>query len=528
MTPLLMKKFNEETMDKFDYLKLSSVLVYVKTARIEIELLFPEKKQQEVNDNAKLIINSIRKVVDSLAQVEVSFRKSHFDLDFYKKELQAFFEDYPSIKPLIDYNNLTVIENGDVVELDFLLDESAYNYVIHKQIDKKLSTINENSFCEKIIINFKPIDSQVDVNVKPVKTQNDPVFGLERDDGRTIIPENVSEIIGAPIEDRAYYISDCTKPDTEVIICGTISEMQELKKKPKEDGTDGGVFYKFTLSDYTGSIKCLIFPNKRNSDKLCYIKSGMTVVLTGSTKQSTFRGVNTIDVFVKDVSACTLPSEFEENRILMLVPEEYKYVKPIPYFEKTQVGLFGQEKVDVPKILLGREFVLFDLEATGKDPATAKIIEIAGAFVKDGVIVETFTTLVNPKMEIPSEITKLTSISNDDVVDAYTIDQVMPDFFKFVDNRILVGHNVNFYDLPLLNAEGERLKIRFLNSTIDTYQLAKKYLKGLGLKNLKLNTLAEHYGFKNEHAHRAESDIIANYKMFVEMCRDIEKFGGTI
>lgn len=515
-------------MDRFDYLKLASVSVYVKTQRIEVELLFPESKQDEINEHSRYIINSVRKVIDSNAQVDVSFRKSHFDIDFFRKEVIAFFEDYPSIKPLINVDRLSLVKNSDTVELMFELDSSAYDYIIQKQIDKKLASLTDISYCEKVIIEYKPMSTEVDLTTLGKTVEEKPAYALEKDCGRFIVPENVDSLFGAPIYEPALYISDCTKADTDVIICGTISELQELRKKPKEDGTEGGVFYKFTLSDYTGNIKCLIFPNKRNSDKLSFIKNGQTVVLTGSTKQSTFRGATTIDVFVKDVSICTLPNDFEENKLVMLVPDEYKTVFPQPYVEKTQVGLFGQDQEYIPQMLMGRKFVLFDLETTDKEPLNAKIIEIAGALIENGKITQTFSTFVNPQMHIPERITGLTSIKDEDVVNAPTIDLALPDFYKFTDGAVLVGHNINGFDIPILNYRGEDLKIRFLNESIDTYVLAQKYLKGKGLKNLKLGTIAEYYGFSNEHAHRADSDIIANYKMFLGMCIDIEKLGESI
>ena len=75
---------------------------------------------------------------------------------------------------------------------------------------------------------------------------------------------------------------------------------------------------------------------------------------------------------------------------------------------------------------------VFDLETTGFSPIQDKIIEIGAVKVERGVITERFSTFVNPKIPIPFKITQLTSITDDMVVDAETIDVVLPKFLDFI------------------------------------------------------------------------------------------------
>ncbi len=100
-------------------------------------------------------------------------------------------------------------------------------------------------------------------------------------------------------------------------------------------------------------------------------------------------------------------------------------------------------------------FTVFDTETTGLDPRKGdKIIEIAGLKIVDGEIREdlSFVKLVNPERTIPWEAKQVNKISDEDVAMAPTIEQVLPEFFEFAKDSILVAHNANF-DLGFLDVE---------------------------------------------------------------------------
>ena len=60
-----------------------------------------------------------------------------------------------------------------------------------------------------------------------------------------------------------------------------------------------------------------------------------------------------------------------------------------------------------------REYVTLDLETTGLEPKRDRIIEIGAVKVSNGVVIGEYTTLIDPQLEIPERISKLTGISND-------------------------------------------------------------------------------------------------------------------
>ena len=76
-------------------------------------------------------------------------------------------------------------------------------------------------------------------------------------------------------------------------------------------------------------------------------------------------------------------------------------------------------------------FVVFDIETTGFNKEKDRIIEIGAVKVQNGETVDTFSTFINPEIPIPEKITELTSITDDQVKDAQTIREVLPQFMKF-------------------------------------------------------------------------------------------------
>ena len=76
-------------------------------------------------------------------------------------------------------------------------------------------------------------------------------------------------------------------------------------------------------------------------------------------------------------------------------------------------------------------FVVFDLETTGFSATRNRIIEFGAVKVENGSITDRFSTFVNPQVPIPPRITEVTSITNDMVKDAPTIETVLPEFLEF-------------------------------------------------------------------------------------------------
>lgn len=119
-----------------------------------------------------------------------------------------------------------------------------------------------------------------------------------------------------------------------------------------------------------------------------------------------------------------------------------------------------------------REYVVFDLEANAdrSDPPAHEIIEIGAVLVVDGVEAAEFATLVRPTRPLRSQTRELTGLADEDLAQAPTLTEALPQFASFAGNRPLMAHNGFGYDFPLLDAGAERLLIGGLR--LDTLELA--------------------------------------------------------
>lgn len=156
------------------------------------------------------------------------------------------------------------------------------------------------------------------------------------------------------------------------------------------------------------------------------------------------------------------------------------------------------------------EFIAFDVETTGLSALNDEIIEIGAVRFKNGYITERFSTLINPKIPIPIEATKVNHITNEMVKNAPTSNEIILKFVEFFGDAlqssgtIIIAHNANF-DMGFLT---EFLKKNYRENTsiryADTLKLSRKTLSGL--VDYKLNTVANHFEIHNLNAHRAVSD----------------------
>ena len=174
------------------------------------------------------------------------------------------------------------------------------------------------------------------------------------------------------------------------------------------------------------------------------------------------------------------------------------------FVDDTAKAIFGDKNE-----AFNGEFCVFDIETTGLSFLTDKIIEIGAVILKNGEVTEHFDEFVNPGMDIPENISKLTGIKNDMVKDAASIETVLPKFLEFAKDRILVAHNASF-DTGFMRRACADIGISFNYTYLDTLALSK-YVNS-DLKKHKLDILAEHYGLGNFNHHRAcdDAEMLAN------------------
>ncbi|MFH1063615.1 MAG: exonuclease domain-containing protein [Candidatus Woesearchaeota archaeon] len=169
------------------------------------------------------------------------------------------------------------------------------------------------------------------------------------------------------------------------------------------------------------------------------------------------------------------------------------------------------------------EYVVLDIETTGLSKHIHNITEIAAVKFCGKKRIGEFQTLVNPQEHIPSFITKLTGIDDAMVKDAPTIDQVLPGFFDFLGDSIIVAHNATF-DYGFISTNAERHLGKGLdNDKLCTKKLARRLLPDLYSR--RLGSVCEHLGIVNEQAHRAMGDVDATARVFHKFMSLLDKCG---
>jgi len=164
-------------------------------------------------------------------------------------------------------------------------------------------------------------------------------------------------------------------------------------------------------------------------------------------------------------------------------------------------------------LLKDTTFAVIDLETSGGSPKSgAGITEIGVVKVRGGVVLGTFQSFVDPGHLLPAFITQLTGISDDMLVSAPFIDEVLPTLFEFLgspDETVLVAHNSPF-DMSFLKAAALVHEYEWPNYlTVDTARLARAVLDRDEVVNCKLGTLAEFFNTAVSPNHRALDDALA-------------------
>ncbi len=172
------------------------------------------------------------------------------------------------------------------------------------------------------------------------------------------------------------------------------------------------------------------------------------------------------------------------------------------------------------------EYCVLDLETTGISFITERITEVGIIKIKNGEIIDTFETFVNPEKHIPEEVQEITHITDEMVKDSETIDKILPKIIDFIGDSVVVTHNTDF-DISYLKYNYEKYGYKFENTYLDTLRLAKAMFPDF--KRYKLGLIAEHLGITVEVAHRALDDVKTLVAVFNKMIENAkEKKAKTI
>ncbi|MDN4522843.1 ATP-dependent DNA helicase DinG [Fictibacillus fluitans] len=170
---------------------------------------------------------------------------------------------------------------------------------------------------------------------------------------------------------------------------------------------------------------------------------------------------------------------------------------------------------------MNNRYVVIDVETTGNSPARGdRVIQIGAVVVENNIIVDRFSSFVNPEKPIPPFIEQLTGINDEMVADAPLFEEVAPAILQMLEGSYFVAHNVLF-DLNFLQEEFENSGYRrFSGPMIDTVELSRVLL--LQADSYQLGQLADYLGIVHENPHQADSDAEVTAHLLVQLLDKLE------
>lgn len=168
------------------------------------------------------------------------------------------------------------------------------------------------------------------------------------------------------------------------------------------------------------------------------------------------------------------------------------------------------------RALAALTYTVFDTETTGLDPTQDRIVSIGAVRIVNGRLLrqELFDQLVDPERPIPAAAEEVHGITDAMVRGQPTIQQVLPQFMRFAEDTVLIGHNVAF-DLRLLATEEAVTGVKVTNPVLDTLLLsAVIHPDG---DNHSMEALADQLGVTMVGRHTALGDAFVTAEIFLHM-----------
>lgn len=507
-----MNFFNE--IKNFNGLKFRDCEYVVKTNTLTATFLY-NPTLFSLADNSLKIEEILKKSVKEDVNIQTKFVKCVLD----KNAITMYcFTTITNNFPALNKDFVSTDINVEIEELNITvtlaLKPKMLEYANRTNRSEDIKTKLEENFYGNFRVLFKEKEDVVGVEIDAVSKN------LEFQDSIKLFNEkvvykisNVQHIFGKGEYNLAIDFSKGVENLSECVVCGKVTKIDKrtYKRKHTHNGETKEIdryFYSITINNDGKFLSCSVFPSASEEIRGDVIEVGKSVAIHG--KFDTFNGrVNFSGnkLCICDYERYVPPVPFKS------VNENYHTIFPEEYVDYSQSDMFAMGTEEELKEK-DKSFVVFDFETTGLDAKTCEIIEIGAVKISGGKIVSTFSCFIKPSTPIPQEITDLTHITNDMVENSPAINYVLPDFYKYCYGCGLVAHNIAF-DYGFLSAIAKKMNYNFDNPQFDTLNMARQKL--LGLRNFKLETVAERLGVSLVGAHRAVNDAMATAKVFLKL-----------
>jgi len=583
---LVMELISEEKIDLISIYKFENFLKIrfkVKDAKIIIENAQNFNMDIEWNNivkyiNAKhpmtraILINSKPIIKEKSIEVQLAVKGKDFMVARgFEKELEEIFSNFYNQKFKVQYVEKLDEELIKKYEENTRRIERLAIELAEQEITADLSTINSES-------NSKPKEENKELNVGGAsqgdsKKQNNktdaPIEAPKQE--KTEEPQEVTPLIigrSLNIRETLVKVEDLNVDSGKISLEGEIINMDSRELK------SGKFLVMFDLYDGTSTITCKAFvvPEKlkevmgrlksakgiklegaaqfdpfakeigiiantvietpgRKKEKRMDNASEKRVELHMHTQMSQMDGVTACADLIKRAMSWGMKSiAITDHGVVQSFPDAHKLLGRDNPDMKV---IYGVEAYLVPDKIpivaypknqdIDTTYCVLDLETTGLSFRTEKITEVGIMKIKNGEVIDSFETFVNPEKPIPYEVVEVTKITDDMVKDAPTIKEVFPKIIEFIGDAVLVAHNADF-DIGFLKHNASILGYKFDYTYIDTLRLAKDLFPEY--KKYKLGIIAENLGIKVEVAHRALDDVNTTVQVFNVMMKMLKEKGA--
>lgn len=481
--------------------------------RLENVVYTKGEKTLEVNfllhchfDNSD--VELLRKYISEklpFATVSVRIKKVVCDADLVANRVSEFIvKNCIPVKERVKNEDIKVKIEDEKAIVCINAESEVCSYLQTKNFESSLIEYLEKFFCEEFTVKYDPRKNEDTFDV--LAEEKIDYTRIEAIPARYYKVNNVTRLFDNNSTDTVMYIADARERTGEIAIAGKVIGLKQKETKK------GKPFYVIDFNDGTGRMSGSVFCTKETFKKMQKIQEGSEVVAVGEAQ--VYEGFHRYTI--KSLNFCEFPKDFKyEERASRKPPEYYLLVSPSEVEgEMKQTDMFSVAE-KTPECLIGKSFVVLDIETTGTSANEDRVTEIGAVKIIDGKIIEKFVTFVNPERKIPEEVVNLTGINDEMVENAPVFKEIAGDFYKFCYGSIIVAHNINF-DYTFIKRLSKPCDYVYGNRGIDTLALSRKLLPNLS--NHKLNTVCEHFGIEFLH-HRAYSDALATANMFIELVK---------
>ncbi|MDD3839668.1 MAG: PolC-type DNA polymerase III, partial [Clostridia bacterium] len=442
-----------------------------------------------------------------------------------------------------------------------LPDQSSLQMLNIKKLKQSMQNLIDEQFGIKAAIklisnNFIAANSEEYIKAKNAEDANLVAFALNQNQQKKSKPKTTRK--NRLTKDDTIPISDIDSNS------GTVSCQGKIIRLDLKQLKSGRFLAIFDITDFESSITIKYFMKKKNTDVLSkgawvkvkgdcqYDKYERDLVITAyeiikiqpevrtddceekrvelhaHTQLSAMDGVTPVKNLINKAAQMGHPAiAVTDHGVVQAYPEAFDAgkkcgIKILYGVEAYVVNDRENIVINADNTQLQDEFIIFDLETTGLKPSEDRIIEIGAVKVKNGEIVDEFSSMIDPGISIPAKITELTGIDDKMVKNAPKIEEILPNFLKFISDNPIVAHNASF-DTAFIKKSCDMMGIAIKNPVIDTLALSRVlYPK---LKTYKLNKVAEHLNIKLDNHHRAVDDAKATALIFLKCLKKLKNRG---